>query len=75
MIEGLGATVPRKRKEAERLAAELATLETRRTNSTAAAREARKRKKARLGGAEDDLEQRGRWWRAEEAVLRKMLEI
>jgi chromosome segregation ATPase len=74
-IESLGATVPRKRKEAERLGAELATLEARRANSTSAAREARKRKEARLGGAEDDLEQRGRWWRAEEAVLKKMLEI
>lgn len=74
-IESLSATVPRKRKEAERLAAELATLEARRANSTSAAREARKRKEARLGGAEDDLEQRGRWWRAEEAVLKKMLEL
>ncbi|KAH8907540.1 hypothetical protein BR93DRAFT_861913, partial [Coniochaeta sp. PMI_546] len=74
-IESLSATVPRKRKEAERLAAELATLEARRVNSTSAAREARKRKEARLGGAEDDLEQRGRWWRAEEAVLKKMLEL
>ncbi|OIW30602.1 hypothetical protein CONLIGDRAFT_679381 [Coniochaeta ligniaria NRRL 30616] len=74
-IESLGATVPRKRKEVERLGAELATLEARRANSMAAAREARKRKEARLGGAEDDLEQRGRWWRAEEAVLTKMLEI
>jgi chromosome segregation ATPase len=74
-IESLSATVPRKRKEAERLGAELATLEARRANSTTAAREARKRKEARLGGAEDDLEQRGRWLRAEEAVLKKMLEI
>lgn len=74
-IEALGAAVPRKRKEAERLAAEVATLEARRANTMAAAREARKRKDARLGGAEDDLEQTGRWWRAEEAVLRKMLEI
>lgn len=74
-IEALGATVPRKRKEAERLGAELASLEARRANSTSAAREARRRKEARLGGAEDDLEQRGRWWRAEEAVLKKMLEI
>lgn len=75
LIEGLSASVPRKRKETERLGAELAALEARRANTTAAAREARKRKEARLGGAEDDLEQRGRWWRAVEAVLRKMLDI
>ncbi|KAJ9160869.1 Kinetochore protein Sos7 [Coniochaeta hoffmannii] len=74
MIESLGAAVPRKRKEAERLGAELTALEAKRTNSTTAAREARKRKEARLGGAEDDLEQRGRWWRAEEAVLKRMLQ-
>ncbi|KAB5559834.1 hypothetical protein GE09DRAFT_70254 [Coniochaeta sp. 2T2.1] len=74
-IESLGGIVPRKRKEAERLGAELANLEARRSNTMAAAREARKRKEARLGGAEDDLEQRGRWWRAEEALLKKMLEV
>ncbi|KAB5547045.1 hypothetical protein GE09DRAFT_198753 [Coniochaeta sp. 2T2.1] len=74
-IEGLGGMVPRKRREAERLGAELASLEARRANTVAAAKEARKRKEARLGGAEDDLEQRGRWWRAEEALLKKMLEV
>lgn len=71
----VSAQVPRKRKEAERLAAELASLETRRQNNVAAALEARKRKEARLGGAEDDLEERGRWLRASETLLRTMLEI
>lgn len=74
-LESMNSTVPRKRKEADRLANELASLEARRANSVSAAREARKRKEARLGGAEDDLEQRGRWWRAEEVLLKKMLEI
>lgn len=74
-LEGLRASVPRKRKEVERLGNELSALEARRANSMAAAREAKKRKEARLGGAEDDLEQRGRWWRAQEALLKRMLEI
>jgi len=73
-LEQLASKVPRKRKEAERLRAELGPLEARRMNSTAAAREARKRKEAALGGAEDDLEERGRWWRASETVLTRMLE-
>lgn len=74
-LEQLSSQVPRKRKEAERLRAELQPLEARRLNSAAAAGEARKRKEAALGGAEDDLEERGRWWRASETVLTRMLEI
>lgn len=74
-LEQLSSQVPRKRKEAERLRAELQPLEARRLNSAAAAGEARKRKEAALGGAEDDLEERGRWWRASETVLTRMLEV
>lgn len=73
-LEQLEAQVPRKRKEADRLAGEVQTLEARRNNVTTAAAEARRRREAALGGAEDDLEQRGRWWRAEEMALRQMLE-
>lgn len=74
-LEQLSSQVPRKRKEAERLRAELQPLEARRLNSAAAAGEARKRKEAALGGAEDDLEERGRWWRASETILTRMLEV
>ena len=74
-LEQLAAQVPRKRKEADRLRAELQPLEARRLNSAAAAGEARKRKEAALGGAGDDLEERGRWWRASETVLKRMLEV
>lgn len=74
-LETLKTSAPRKRKEADRLANELSNLEARRAHSVSAAGEARKRKEARLGGAEDDLEQRGRWWRAEEVLLKRMLEI
>ena len=66
---------PRKRKEAERLQAELQPLETKRTNSMAAAKEAQRRKEAALGGVADDLEQRARWWRASEGVLKQVLDI
>ncbi|POS78320.1 hypothetical protein DHEL01_v203281 [Diaporthe helianthi] len=74
-LEQLRAQVPRKRKEMERLQAELQPLEVKRQNSQAAAREARRRKEQALGGVEDDLEERGRWWRASEAALKQMLEI
>ncbi|KAH7358541.1 hypothetical protein B0T11DRAFT_284661 [Plectosphaerella cucumerina] len=74
-LEQLRAKVPRKTKELERLQAELQPLEVKRQNSTTAAKEARRRKEAALGGVEDDLEERGRWLRANEAALKSMLEI
>ncbi|ROT37654.1 hypothetical protein SODALDRAFT_334773 [Sodiomyces alkalinus F11] len=74
-LEQLQAKVPRKMKEAERLRAELKPLETKRQNSAAAAKEAKRRKEAAPDGVEDDLEARGRWLRASEATLRSMLEI
>ncbi|TDZ30652.1 Kinetochore protein Sos7 [Colletotrichum spinosum] len=73
-LEQLQARVPRKRKECERLQAELQPLEVKRQNSKAAAKEARRRKEG-AGGDEDDLEERGRWLRASEAVLKQMLDI
>ncbi|TFA99603.1 Kinetochore protein Sos7 [Trichoderma ghanense] len=74
-LEALQAKVPRKRKEAERLRAELLPLEAKRQSSTTAAREARRRKEAALGGVADDLEQRARWWRASESMLKQVLDI
>ncbi|KAH7019133.1 hypothetical protein EDB80DRAFT_189924 [Ilyonectria destructans] len=74
-LESLQAKAPRKRKEADRLQAELQPLETKRQNSTTAAKEARRRKEAALGGAADDLEERARWWRASEGVLTQVLDI
>lgn len=73
-LEGFQARAPRKRKEAERLQAELGPLQTKRQNSMAAAKEARRRKEASLGGVADDLEQRARWWRASETVLKCVLD-
>lgn len=74
-LEALQAKVPRKTKEAERLRAELQPLETKKQNSSAAAREARRRKEAALGGVADDLEQRARWFRASEGVLKQVLDL
>lgn len=74
-LEQLRAQVPRKRKEMERLQAELQPLDLKRQNSLAAAKEARRRKEQALGGVEDDLEERGRWWRASEMALKQMLEV
>ncbi|KAK3179561.1 hypothetical protein K4F52_009053 [Lecanicillium sp. MT-2017a] len=74
-LEALRSKVPRKRKEAERLQTELGPLETRRQNSETAAREAKRRKEAALGGIAGDLEQRARWWRASEGILKSVLDI
>ncbi|EFY93060.1 hypothetical protein J3458_009415 [Metarhizium acridum] len=74
-LEALQAKVPRKQKEAERLQAELGPLEAKLQSSSAAAREAQRRKDAALGGVADDLEQRARWWRASEDVLRRVLDL
>lgn len=74
-LEQLRSQVPRKRKEMERLQSELQPLEVKRQNSVAAAKEAKRRKEQALGGVEDDLEERGRWWRASETALKQMLEI
>lgn len=74
-LEQLKAQVPRKRKEMERLQTELQPLELKRQNSATAAKDARRRKEQALGGVEDDLEERGRWWRASEAALKQILEI
>ncbi|KAF7561437.1 hypothetical protein G7046_g2711 [Stylonectria norvegica] len=74
-LELLQAKVPRRKKDAERLRVELQPLEAKRQNSTTAAREARRRKDAALGGVADDLEERARWWRASEGVLKQVLDI
>ncbi|GAB0138507.1 hypothetical protein EsDP_00006742 [Epichloe bromicola] len=75
-LEALQAKVPRKRKEAERLRAELGSLEAKLHTSSAAAREAQRRKEAAaLGGVADDLEQRARWWKASEEVLKQALSL
>ena len=72
-LEQLEALAPRKRKERERLQAELTQLEAKRVHSAAAAREAKRRKEDAQG--EDDLEARGRWYRATEQVLTQVLDI
>lgn len=74
-LESLRTKAQRKEKEGDRFRAELQPLEAKRTTSTAAAREARKRKEAALGGVADDLEQRARWCRASEGVLKQVLNI
>lgn len=74
-LEQLQDMLPRKTKELERLNAELQPLEVKKLGSTAAAKEAKRRKEEALGGAGDDLEERGRWWRGVESGLKGMLSI
>ncbi|KAH6628670.1 hypothetical protein F5144DRAFT_549945 [Chaetomium tenue] len=74
-VEVVGGQVPRKRKEVERVRGEVGVLENRRANSQAAAREAKRRREGAQGGVEDELEARGRWYRASETVLRQVLDL
>lgn len=74
-LEQLQSMVPRKTRELERLNAELQPLEVKRLGSTAAARDAKRRKEEALGGVGDDLEERGRWWRGVEGGLKSMLDV
>ncbi|KAH8667529.1 hypothetical protein BGZ60DRAFT_452247 [Tricladium varicosporioides] len=74
-LEQLQLLLPRKTRELERLNSELQPLEVKKSGSTAAAREAKRRKEEALGGAGDDLEERGRWWRGVESGLKGMLDV
>ncbi|PHH74870.1 hypothetical protein CDD80_2779 [Ophiocordyceps camponoti-rufipedis] len=74
-LDALRAKASRKTKEADRLRAELQPLEARLQSSTAAAREAQRRKEAALGGVADELERRARWWRACESILMQALKV
>ncbi|KAK1758400.1 hypothetical protein QBC47DRAFT_139616 [Echria macrotheca] len=73
-LEQLSSQAPRKKKEVERLQAELGQLEARRVHSTTAAREAKRRREDAQGGVQDDLEAKGRWFRATEQVLVDVLD-
>ncbi|KAM7205648.1 hypothetical protein V8F33_000974 [Rhypophila sp. PSN 637] len=75
-LEQLERLAPRKEKEVARLQNEVNALETKRANVTAAAREAKRRKEnLAQGGVEDDLEAKGRWYRASEVALLQMLGV
>lgn len=74
-LRALENALPKKTKELERAEAEVQTIEVKRTSITASAKEAKKRKLAMLGGAGDDLEERGRWWRGVDIGLRGMLGV
>ncbi len=74
VLERLHAELARKTRTLERAEAELHPLDIKRLGSAAAAKEAKRRKDDALGGIEDDLEERGRWWRGVESVLKVMLD-
>ncbi|KKA28418.1 hypothetical protein TD95_003192 [Thielaviopsis punctulata] len=73
-LDQLRARAMRKATELERIRTELGPLNAKVASSAAAAKEAQRRKEAALGGGEDDLEERGRWFRANEAVLKQIFE-
>ncbi|OAG06862.1 uncharacterized protein CC84DRAFT_629640 [Paraphaeosphaeria sporulosa] len=70
----LQSSLPNRARELEKLERELKPLETQKQGIVAAAKEARRRKEDG-GGIGDELEERGRWLRASEVALNKMLEV
>lgn len=74
-VEQLSSLAPRKRKEMERLQMEVTALAAKRAQVSAAAREAKRRREnaQKAGGTYDEMEAKGRWYRASEAALREML--
>ncbi|KAF1983767.1 hypothetical protein K402DRAFT_396244 [Aulographum hederae CBS 113979] len=71
-LAALQAQLPGKRRDVEKLEAELKPLELQKLGTVAAAKEARRRREE--GGGIDELEARGRWYKASEEGLRGMLE-
>lgn len=74
LLESLQTELLRKTRDVERAEIELQPLEIKQLASTAAAREAKRRKDEALGGVGDELEERGRWWRGVESGLKVILE-
>ena len=74
LLENIQTELLRKARDVERAETELQPLEIKRLASTAAAKEAKRRKDEALGGVGDELEERGRWWRGVESGLKVMLE-
>ncbi|KAJ4358511.1 uncharacterized protein N0V89_003095 [Didymosphaeria variabile] len=70
----LQSSIPNRTRELEKLERELKPLETQKQGTVAAAKEARRRREDG-GGIGDELEERGRWLRASESALKKMLEV
>ncbi|KAL1613045.1 hypothetical protein SLS60_001277 [Paraconiothyrium brasiliense] len=70
----LRSSLPNRTRELEKLERELKPLETQKQGTVAAAKEARRRREDG-GGIGDELEERGRWLRASESALKKMLEV
>lgn len=68
----LQSTLPRKTRELERLEAELRPLVNQKMVAVQQALEARKRREE---GGVDELEEKGRWYRASEVALAKMLGV
>jgi len=72
-LASLQARLPAKSRELSKLEAELKPLELQKMGTVAAAKEARRRKEE--GSGVDDLETKGRWYRAADTTLRNMLGV
>ncbi|KAJ9641422.1 hypothetical protein H2199_005392 [Coniosporium tulheliwenetii] len=74
-LASLQAALPRRTQELERLERELRPLEMQKQGTVAAAKEARRRREAGVGGLGDELDEKARWLRTSEKMLREMLGV
>lgn len=75
-LTGLRSDLPERSAELDTLKREMQQLEVQRLGSMAAADDAQKRKEGRVtGGTGDEVEERARWLRAQEAILISLLEV
>jgi chromosome segregation ATPase len=71
-IRALQAAIPRKTRELDRVESELQPLMNQKKTAVTQAKEARQRREE---GGVDDMEQKGRWYRAADTSLREMLGV
>jgi chromosome segregation ATPase len=71
-LRALQAALPRKTRELDRLESELQPLMNQKKTAVTQAKEARLRREQ---GGVDDMEQKGRWYRAADTSLREMLGV
>lgn len=74
-LASLQAALPRKTQELDKLERELRPLEMQKQGTVAAAKEARRRREQGVGGLEDELDEKARWLRTSEKMLREMLGV
>ena len=74
-VSELKEAVPERKRQVDEMRREMGGLERRKREAIDGAVEAKRRRKGGDGGGGDELERRGRWLKANESVLRSLLEV